>query len=101
MTRLSVDAEALVEETGKRWVKLKTILAGREAAIRRRIASEMADLVRNAELEVATMAHLARAAGATKTALMSVTTKHPGGLERFLRMVEPANLGPAAEVATQ
>ncbi|MGN6325785.1 hypothetical protein [Pseudolysinimonas sp.] len=85
MTKLSTEALAAVETTRQRWRRFKDIESSAEAIIRARVAEELGEQIHQAKLDLANSLRDAIAVPTmTKVALRSVTTKHPGTLEKYL-----------------
>ncbi|MBG6106601.1 hypothetical protein [Frigoribacterium sp. CG_9.8] len=89
MTRITPEADAAVENAGRKWIAYKIEMLGLESRVRARIEADMEAAISGHSLEVARALRAALDIGATKVALRKVTSKNPGTIESFLALLDP------------
>lgn len=89
MTKMNPEQEGLAEEVSRQWVRHKAEKSGIEARIRKKVKAEMAEFEAKSALEVAESIRVALEGGVTRVALKKVTSKNPGALEAFIKLLQP------------
>jgi hypothetical protein len=101
LTKITPQAQQLVDAAAKAWVQHRAHIAGVQAQVRARVLEEVAEETRRSEVKLSAALNAAVDAGATKSSLKKVTTRDFNTFERIFGLIKapaPEAL-PTAETA--